>query len=117
MSTTVTSHISFALKARKAVHNARLTLDAAKAAVKHARPEKQDAAKVEVEHAEDAFVGINPVETKTNVAAVEEATSVMKNVLDTPEPVYLFLHRHSLIVVEKPCRHDRCSTCLPQRSL
>src|SRR5579862_7156369 len=60
MTTTVNSHISFAMKARRAVHNARLSLDAAKTAAKHARPEKQDAARVEVEHAEDAFVGIDP---------------------------------------------------------
>jgi hypothetical protein len=58
MSTTVNSHISFAMKARRAVQNARLTLDAAKASAKGARPEKQDAARVEVEQAEDAFVGI-----------------------------------------------------------
>jgi len=76
MSTTVNSHISFAMKARRNVQNARLTLDAAKSSAKNARPERQDAARVEVEQAEDAFV-----------AAVEEATSVMKNVLDTPEPL------------------------------
>jgi hypothetical protein len=58
MSTTVNSHIAFALKARRQVHNARLTLDAAKATAKAARPEKADAARVEVEHAEDAFVGM-----------------------------------------------------------
>ena len=60
MATTVNSHISFALKARRAVQNARLTLDAAKAAAKTARPERQDAARVEVEQAEDAFVGRSP---------------------------------------------------------
>jgi len=57
MSTTVNSHISFAMKARRAVQNARLTLDAADASAKGARPERQDAARVEVEQAEDAFVG------------------------------------------------------------
>jgi Bin/amphiphysin/Rvs domain for vesicular trafficking len=56
MSTTVNSHINFALKARRNVANARLTLDAAKTATKTARPERQDAARVEVEQAEDAFV-------------------------------------------------------------
>jgi Bin/amphiphysin/Rvs domain for vesicular trafficking len=59
MSTTVNSHIAFAMKARRAVQNARLTLDAAKATAKNARPERADAARVEVEHAEDAFVGMS----------------------------------------------------------
>lgn len=59
MNTTVNSHISFAMKARRAVQNARLTLDAAKYSAKTARPERQDAARVEVEQAEDAFVGMN----------------------------------------------------------
>jgi Bin/amphiphysin/Rvs domain for vesicular trafficking len=45
------------MKARRQVQNARLTLDAAKATAKAARPERADAARVEVEHAEDAFVG------------------------------------------------------------
>jgi Bin/amphiphysin/Rvs domain for vesicular trafficking len=57
MSTTVNSHISFAMKARRNVQNARLTLDAAKSSVKYAKPERQDAARVEVEQAEDVFVG------------------------------------------------------------
>jgi hypothetical protein len=64
MSTTVNSHISFAMKARRAVQNARLSLDAAKTGAKTARPERQDAARVEVEQAEDAFVGM------TNLAGV-----------------------------------------------
>jgi hypothetical protein len=74
--TTLNTSIQFATKARKNVQNARLTLDAAKADAKNARPEKQAAARIEVEHAEDEFV-----------AATEEAVSVMKNVLDTPEPL------------------------------
>ena len=61
MNTTVNSHINFAMKARRAVQNARLSLDAAKASAKAARPEKQDAARVEVEQAEDAFVGMSPI--------------------------------------------------------
>jgi len=59
MSTTVNSHIAFAMKARRQVHTARLTLDAAKSSAKSARPERADAARVEVEQAEDAFVGRN----------------------------------------------------------
>ncbi|ANB15503.1 Gvp36p [Sugiyamaella lignohabitans] len=74
--TTLNTSIQFATKARRNVQNARLTLDAAKASAKVAKPEKQAAAQIEVEHAEDEFV-----------AATEEAVSVMKNVLDTPEPL------------------------------
>lgn len=74
--TTLNTSINIAMKARKNVHNARLTLDAAKATAKTAKPEKQAQARIEVEHAEDDFV-----------VATEEAVSVMKNVLDTPEPL------------------------------
>lgn len=74
--TTLNTSIQFANKARKNVQNARLTLDAAKASAKSAKPEKQAAARLQVEQAEDEFV-----------AATEEAVSVMKNVLDTPEPL------------------------------
>ncbi|KAK9330493.1 BAR domain-containing family protein [Lipomyces starkeyi] len=73
---TLGTSIKFADRARRKVTNARLNLDAAKTAARSARPEKQDAARVEVEQAEDEFV-----------AATEEAVSVMKNVLDTPEPL------------------------------
>lgn len=74
--TTLSTSISFASKARRNVHNARLELDAAKAALKGVRPEQSAAAQADVEKAEDEFV-----------AAVEDAVTVMKNVLDTPEPV------------------------------
>lgn len=76
LNTTLSTSLHFATKARKNVTNARLTLDAAKTALRTARPERQDACRVEVEQAEDEFV-----------AATEEAVSVMKNVLDTPEPL------------------------------
>lgn len=74
--TTLNTSLKFAAKARSNVHKARLNLDAAKAAAKAAKPERQVAARVEVEQAEDEFV-----------AATEEAVSVMKNILDTPEPL------------------------------
>ncbi|VVT57785.1 uncharacterized protein SAPINGB_P005868 [Magnusiomyces paraingens] len=74
--TTLNTSLRFAAKARANVHKARLNLDAAKAAAKTAKPERQVAARVEVEQAEDEFV-----------AATEEAVSVMKNILDTPEPL------------------------------
>lgn len=75
-SATLNTSLKIASKARKNVHNARLSLDAAKSAARSAKPERQVAARVEVEQAEDEFV-----------AATEEAVSVMKNILDTPEPL------------------------------
>ncbi|KAK9450419.1 BAR domain-containing family protein [Limtongia smithiae] len=75
-SNTLATSLKFADRARRKVTNARLSLDAAKTAARSVKPEKADAARVEVEQAEDEFV-----------AATEEAVSVMKNVLDTPEPL------------------------------
>lgn len=91
--TTLNTNITFAQKARKSVENARLTLDAAKASAKNGgfgfpaigaagRKEHPDednlteAQRAEIETAEDEFVG-----------CTEEAVGVMKNVLDTPEPL------------------------------
>ncbi|KAF2455004.1 BAR domain-containing family protein [Lineolata rhizophorae] len=90
-STTLNTNIMFATRARKAVENARLNLDATKARAKggagfslpgqqHKTPMEDDAiseeARAEIEQAEDEFVG-----------QTEEAVGVMKNVLDTPEPL------------------------------
>jgi len=81
----------FATRARKSVENSRLLLDAAKAKSKSGgwklpgqapKGDGQDdevaseEARVEIEQAEDEFVG-----------QTEEAVGVMKNVLDTPEPL------------------------------
>ncbi|KAF8244793.1 hypothetical protein K440DRAFT_655791 [Wilcoxina mikolae CBS 423.85] len=89
--TTLNTNINFAQKARKNVENARLTLDAAKAKAKNGglgfapiagRKENLDEEhlteeqRAEIETAEDEFVG-----------CTEEAVGVMKNVLDTPEPL------------------------------
>ncbi|KAK3390896.1 BAR domain-containing family protein [Podospora didyma] len=90
--TTINTNILFATRARKAVEKARLTLDAVKARVKgttwklggassprtelHDEHELPREAQEEIEKAEDEFV------TQT-----EEAVAVMKNVLDTPEPL------------------------------
>ncbi|RHZ72244.1 hypothetical protein Glove_243g48 [Diversispora epigaea] len=74
--TTLNTNIQFAMKARKNVQSTRLTLDAARATYKSVRPERSEAARLEVEQAEDKFV-----------AAVEEATTLMKSVLETPEPL------------------------------
>ncbi|KAJ5112580.1 BAR domain-containing family [Penicillium argentinense] len=77
--TTLNTNLMFAAKARKNVENARLTLDSIKAAKKAAAGGEENLsedARSEIEQAEDEFVG-----------QTEEAVSVMKNVLDTPEPL------------------------------
>ncbi|KAL6902848.1 BAR domain-containing family protein [Trichoderma evansii] len=88
--TTLNTNLTFAARARKNVENSRLTLDAVKARVKgttfklggQSRADHPDDtelssdAQEEIEKAEDEFV------TQT-----EEAVGVMKNVLDTPEPL------------------------------
>ncbi|KAJ6172177.1 hypothetical protein N7470_001244 [Penicillium chermesinum] len=78
--TTLNTNLMFAAKARKNVENARLTLDSIKASKKAAARGDLDNlsedARAEIEQAEDEFVG-----------QTEEAVSVMKNVLDTPEPL------------------------------
>ncbi|KAF7731672.1 hypothetical protein EC973_008843 [Apophysomyces ossiformis] len=75
MQTTLKVSIERALKARREVQSARLTLDSCKARYRAARPERSEAARLEVEQAEDHFVG-----------AVEEAISLMKAALENPEP-------------------------------
>ena len=78
-STTLNQGLKSADKARSAVQNARLALDAAKsragAGGKH-EESYTDAQRAAIEQAEDTFV-----------EKVDEATSVMRNVLDTPEPL------------------------------
>lgn len=84
--TTLNTNLQFATKARRAVENSRLSLDATKAAKKSQlqsrgmNPDDETAlseeARAEIEAKEDEFV-----------SQVEEAQSVMKNVLDTPEPL------------------------------
>ncbi|KAF2019311.1 meiotically up-regulated gene 64 protein [Aaosphaeria arxii CBS 175.79] len=88
-STTLNTNIMFATRARKAVENSRLGLDATKTAAKnpgfhlpgqpasHTNEEDlSEEARAKIEQAEDEFVG-----------QTEEAVGVMKNVLDTPEPL------------------------------
>jgi len=91
--TTLNTNLMFAAKARKNVENARLSLDAAKARARNGglgfpaigagakkAPGDDDhmteEQRVQIETAEDEFVG-----------CTEEAVGVMKNVLDTPEPL------------------------------
>ena len=76
---TLNTNIKSAEKARTAVNNARLSLDAAKSrAASSGKHEESytEAQRRSIETAEDEFV-----------ARVDEATSVMRNVLDTPEPL------------------------------
>jgi hypothetical protein len=78
-SATLNQSIKAADKARAAVQNARLQLDAAKSkAASGGRHEESytEAQRRAIESAEDLFV-----------EKVDEATSIMRNVLDTPEPL------------------------------
>jgi len=74
--TTLATAMDVAMKARAAVRTSRLELDAAKQGLKTASPARQEHARLEVENAEDDLV------TKTEVAI-----TLMKNVLDNPEPL------------------------------
>ncbi|EIM85157.1 uncharacterized protein STEHIDRAFT_123041 [Stereum hirsutum FP-91666 SS1] len=74
--TTLATSITVAMKARQAVRVSRLELDAAKQTLKNATPTKQEHARLEVENAEDDLV------QKTEVAI-----TLMKAVLDNPEPI------------------------------
>ncbi|KAI0051276.1 hypothetical protein FA95DRAFT_1580676 [Auriscalpium vulgare] len=73
---TLHTSINVAMKARQAVRASRLELDAAKQTLKNAGPTKQEHARLEVENAEDDLV------QKTEVAI-----TLMKAVLDNPEPI------------------------------
>lgn len=73
---TLTTAINVAMKARQAVRASRLELDATKQSLKNAGPTKQEAARIEVENAEDDLV------QKTEVAI-----TLMKTVLENPEPL------------------------------
>lgn len=68
---TLKTSIEGAMKARKNVQVKRLALDAAKTNYRESSTNKLDAARLQVEQAEDQFVG-----------AVEEATHAMKTVLE-----------------------------------
>ncbi|KZT30327.1 hypothetical protein NEOLEDRAFT_1054584 [Neolentinus lepideus HHB14362 ss-1] len=74
--TTLSTSIDVAMKARAAVRASRLELDSAKQTLKRASPTKQEQARLEVENAEDDLV------QKTEVAI-----TLMKTVLDNPEPI------------------------------
>ncbi|KAJ1303823.1 hypothetical protein OPQ81_008245 [Rhizoctonia solani] len=73
---TLNTSIAVAMKARQAVKVSRLELDSAKQGLKNANPTRQEQARLEVENAEDDLV------QKTEVAI-----SMMKAVLENPEPL------------------------------
>jgi hypothetical protein len=73
---TLYSSIAVAMKARAAVRVSRLELDAAKQALKNAGPARQEQARLNMENCEDDLV------QKTEVAI-----TLMKTVLDNPEPL------------------------------
>ncbi|KAG8700799.1 hypothetical protein FRC08_004444 [Ceratobasidium sp. 394] len=73
---TLNTSIAVAMKARQAVRVSRLELDSAKMGLKTANPTRQEQARLEVENAEDDLV------QKTEVAI-----SMMKAVLENPEPL------------------------------
>ncbi|KAF1913326.1 meiotically up-regulated gene 64 protein [Ampelomyces quisqualis] len=89
-STTLNTNLQFATRARKNVENSRLSLDATKASARGpaftlpgqpgrkevSEEDLSEEARAKIEQAEDEFVG-----------QTEEAVGVMKNVLDTPEPL------------------------------
>lgn len=73
---TLSTAINVAMRARQAVRASRLELDATKQSLKNAGPTKQEAARIDVENAEDDLV------QKTEVAI-----TLMKTVLENPEPL------------------------------
>ncbi|KAG8851036.1 hypothetical protein FRB96_009518 [Tulasnella sp. 330] len=73
---TLTNSIQIAMKARQSVKTSRLELDAAKQTLKSAAPARQEQARLDVENAEDELV-----------AKTEQAISLMKAVLENPEPL------------------------------
>ncbi|KAF2223747.1 BAR domain protein [Elsinoe ampelina] len=77
--TTLNTSIGYAAKARRAVGDARLNLDAVKSRARTrfgSESSYDEKTRTEIEKAEDEFV-----------AKVEEASGIMKNCLDTPEPL------------------------------
>ncbi|KAJ3294948.1 hypothetical protein HK104_003154 [Borealophlyctis nickersoniae] len=74
--TTLNQTIGHAMKARRNVQSIRLTYDACRAKLKSAKPEHVEAARIEMEAAEDEFV-----------AAVDDAMGKMKVVVESPEPL------------------------------
>ncbi|RMZ79247.1 hypothetical protein DV737_g3513, partial [Chaetothyriales sp. CBS 132003] len=84
--TTLNTNIQFATKARRNVENSRLLLDSTKASKKAQQAGRGFNPDDETQLSEDARAEIEAKEDDF-VSQVEEAQGVMKNVLDTPEPL------------------------------
>lgn len=108
------NQIGLATKARQAVGDARLDLDAAKQALKAveaslagtsgADPSRLEKAQTDMENAEDALV-----------AATEDAIGLMKNVLENPEPVRMLgvlVQVYVLLATLPLCHHERLTAAL-----
>ncbi|GMM37573.1 Gvp36 protein [Saccharomycopsis crataegensis] len=76
MSKALKTSLSKATKARQTVEEKRLNYDAARAAIKTARPDQVAKLRSELDHLEDEFAN-----------ATEEAVSIMKNVVDDSKPL------------------------------
>ena len=74
--TTLNQTIAHAMKARRAVAAIRLNYDAARAKLKTARPDREEALRAEMEAVEDEFV-----------AVVDDAMGKMTLVVESPEPL------------------------------
>ena len=88
-STTLNTNVAFATRARKSVDNARLSLDATKAKAMSRKQSSGGAGSPvegEMQMNEQARADVEKKEDEL-VAQTEEAEGVMKNVLDTPEPL------------------------------
>lgn len=94
-STTLNTNLQFATRARRAVDSARLGLDASKP--KEGAAGLSEVQRAEIEKKEDEFV-----------AQTEEAEGVMRNVLDTPEP----LRNLSELIVAQLEYHKRAQEVL-----
>lgn len=76
LSSTLNTSIQLAMRARKNVIALRLELDALRSRHKNVKPERAAQAKKEIDDAEEALV-----------LAVDQASELMRNVIDSPEPL------------------------------
>ncbi|KAI9292672.1 hypothetical protein K502DRAFT_351770 [Neoconidiobolus thromboides FSU 785] len=76
LNSTLNTTIQLAMKARRNVTNLRLELDGLRSKHRNAKPEKLAQAKKEIDDAEEALV-----------LAVDEASELMRTVIDNPEPL------------------------------
>ncbi|KAI9189717.1 BAR domain-containing protein [Blastocladiella emersonii ATCC 22665] len=93
ISAIVNDRLANVSRARRTVTNTRLQLDSVKSRFKSASPQRAEALQVELEKAEDVFVD-----------AVEEATKLMKAVVDSPA----VLRHTSDLVAAQLAYHKQC---------